>query len=149
MKVGFYILAITVSFTTAFSTVSKEELKVASDNSRKLANDLAQILDTIKADLGQAGENIVAGVSNDDDGDNVENILLQFQIHKLEQELLKLEQAQRLQNKTENEIPQVVVQEARQPKKLRLGDNRLKYRQMLEHFYHGDHFDFDISYSLK
>ena len=147
MKV-FVIVCVIIETVLGLSTVTKEDLKVASDNSRKLANDLAQILDTIKADLGQAGENIATGVSNDDDGDKVENILLQFQIHKLEQELLKLEQAQRLQNKTENEIPQV-VQAARQPKKLRLGDNRLKYRQMLEHFYHGDHFDFDISSSLK
>ena len=148
MKVFVIVCVAIIEAGFGLSTVTKEDLKVASDNSRKLANDLAQILDTIRADLGQAGENIATGVSNDDDADKVENILLQFQIHKLEQELLKLEQAQRLQNKTENEIPQV-VQEARQPKKLRLSDNRLKYRQMLELFYHGDNFDFDISYRLK
>ena len=86
MKVGFYILAITVPFTTAFSTVSKEELKVASDNSRKLANELTQILNKFKADLGhEEGEN--SEITNDadeaDDDDKVENILLQFQINKL------------------------------------------------------------------
>jgi len=142
MKVGFYILAITVPFTTAFSTVSKEELKVASDNSRKLANELTQILNRFKVDLGhEEGEN--SEITNDadeaDDDDKVENILLQFQINKLEQELNKLGQktfltTEIIQKNEEND------QIKRKGKASNDSDNRLKYREMLENFYHGDHF---------
>ena len=144
MKVGFYILVIIVPFTTAFSTVSKEELKVASDNSRKLANELTQILNKFKADLGhEEGEN--SEITNDadeaDDNDKVENILLQFQINKLEQELNKLGQktflttTQKTDQKNEEN-----GQLKRKGKDSKANDNRLKYRAMLENFYYGDHF---------
>ena len=146
MKVGFYILAITVPFTTAFSTVSKEELKVASDNSRKLANELTQILNRFKVDLGhEEGEN--SEITNDadeaDDDDKVENILLQFQINKLEQELNKLGQKTFLTTTEKTEIIQKNEENdqiKRKGKASNDSDNRLKYREMLENFYHGDHF---------
>ena len=146
MKVGFYILAITVPFTTAFSTVSKEELKVASDNSRKLANELTQILNKFKADLGH-GEGENSEITNDadeaDDDDKVENILLQFQINKLEQELNKLGQKTFLTTTEKIEIIQKNEENdqiKRKGKASEDSDNRLKYREMLENFYHGDHF---------
>ena len=140
--------------------------------SRRLANDLAQILNTIRADLGESGE---TGDDAANDDDKVENILLQFQINKLEQELSKLEQQQQTseaeKNITEESIVKNITEEEREvknvteeatkvkknvkqqlkrkPKKLKLNSNRLKYRKMLEHFYYGDHFDFHVSSHLK
>ena len=54
MKLFFFIL-IQILFTVVagLNTVTKEELKVASDNSRKLADELTQILDRLKVNLGQ------------------------------------------------------------------------------------------------
>ena len=54
MKLFFFIL-IHILFTVVagLNTVSKEELKVASDNSRKLADELTRILDRLKVNLGQ------------------------------------------------------------------------------------------------
>ena len=54
MKLFFFIL-IHILFTVVagLNTVSKEELKVASDNSRKLADELTRILDSLKVNLGQ------------------------------------------------------------------------------------------------
>merc|ERR1712025_1538413 len=118
-------------------TVSKEELKVASDNSRKLANELTQILNKFKADLGhEEGEN--SEITNDadeaDDDDKVENILLQFQINKLGQKTF-LTTTQKTDQKNEEN-----GQLKRKGKDSKANDNRLKYRAMLENFYYGDHF---------
>ena len=84
---------------SALNTVSREDLAEASENSRRLANDLAQILNTIRADLGESGE---TGDDAANDDDKVENILLQFQINKLEQELSKLEQQQQTSEAEKN-----------------------------------------------
>merc|ERR1719225_389255 len=62
--------------------ITREELKVASENSRKLANELTEIVEQLRAELEQEEE----------DDDKVENVLLQFQINKLEQEINKLTQ---------------------------------------------------------
>ena len=182
MKVLILIVYTGVIRECSALTVSREDLAEASENSRRLANDLAQILNTIRADLGESGE---TGDDAANDDDKVENILLQFQINKLEQELSKLEQQQQtseaeknitedesdmkniteeereVKNVTEESIVKNITEEEREvkndvkqqlkrkPKKLKLNSNRLKYRKMLEHFYYGDHFDFDVSSHLK
>ena len=172
MKVLILIVYTGVIRECSALTVSREDLAEASENSRRLANDLAQILNTIRADLGESGE---TGDDAANDDDKVENILLQFQINKLEQELSKLEQQQQTseaeKNITEESIGKNITEEEREvknvteeatevkknvkqqlkrkPKKLKLNSNRLKYRKMLEHFYYGDHFDFHVSSHLK
>ena len=49
----FFLIHILFTVIASFNTVTKEELKVASDNSRKLADELTKILDKLKVNLGQ------------------------------------------------------------------------------------------------
>merc|ERR1711971_744620 len=79
--------------------ITKEELKVASENSRKLADELTGIVEALKAKLEQEKTEVqrqreerrlgeISDSTEDlahEDDDKVENVLLQFQINKLEQ----------------------------------------------------------------
>ena len=118
MKVLILIVYTGVIRECSALTVSREDLAEASENSRRLANDLAQILNTIRADLGESGE---TGDDAANDDDKVENILLQFQINKLEQELSKLEQQQQTSEAEKN-----ITEEEREVKKITEEEREVK-----------------------
>ena len=73
-------------------TLTPEQLRVASLDSRRLADQLATILDRITGDPGITEEDTEDSDTEDDidDSDKVENILLQLEINQLEQELSRL-----------------------------------------------------------
>ena len=122
--------------------ITREELKVASENSRKLANELTEIVEQLRAELeqeeqeereGRGRTELGAGAEEDDD--KVENVLLQFQINKLEQEINKLTQdgeSDAILTKSEQ-----LVKSNKSSKSL---TNRKKFRRMLARFYFGDHY---------
>ena len=118
---------------TSLNTVTKEELKVASDNSKKLADELTQILNRIKADLGHRENSEIVNDATEEQSDDNDTVkLLQIQINQLEQEINKLEK----QNPT--------IDPKEKSAKLK-SSKRKKYRQMLEDFYHGKHFNSILS----
>ena len=132
MKVfkAFGILINILLTVNSLNTVTKEELKVASDNSKKLADDLTQILNRIKADLGQRENSEIVNDATEDLGDDNDTVkLLQIQINQLEQEINKLE----IQNRPKEKSAKLK------------SSKRKKYRQMLEDFYHGKHFNSILS----
>ena len=149
-------------------TLTPEQLRVASLDSRRLADQLATILDRITGDLSHTEEDI-------DDSDKVENILLQLEINQLEQELSRLTLATattaapststttttttttttvttRSHNSSQSPArgkaassgkaasPVKLIKSAKPAKLSRSKLNRKKFRKMLEQFYHGNHF---------
>ena len=141
-------------------TVTREQLRVASQDSRRLAEELETILDRITGDPGHTED-------TEDDG-KVENILLQLEINQLEQELSRLalttatttapsttttttpshKSSQALvRGQTTSSSKAVssakLIKAAKSAKAAKLSRsqlNRKKFRKMLERFYHGDHF---------
>ena len=142
-------------------TVTREQLRVASQDSRRLAEELATILDRITGDPGHTED-------TEDDG-KVENILLQLEINQLEQQLSRLalttatttapstttttsapshNSSQALvRGQTTSSSKAVssakLIKAAKSAKLSRSQHsqlNRKKFRKMLERFYHGDHF---------
>ena len=146
-------------------TLTPEQLRVASLDSRRLADQLATILDRITGDLSHTEEDT-------EDSDKVENILLQLEINQLEQELSRLalttvtttapsttttttttttvttpshssSQAP-ARGKTASSgkaaSPVKLIKSAKPTKLSRSKLNRKKFRKMLERFYHGNHF---------
>ena len=150
-------------------TVTREQLRVASQDSRRLAEELATILDRITGDPGHT-EDTEDGDTEDtedgdtEDGDKVENILLQLEINQLEQELSRLaltttttttttsapshNSSQALMRGQTTSSSKAVssaklIKAAKSAKAAKLSRsqlNRKKFRKMLERFYHGDHF---------
>ena len=122
--------------------ITREELKVASENSRKLANELTEIVEQLRAELeqeeqeereGRGRTELGAGAEEDDD--KVENVLLQFQINKLEQEINKL-----TQDGESDAILTKSEQLVKSDKSSKSFTNRKKFRRMLARFYFGDHY---------
>ena len=134
-------------------TVTREQLRVASQDSRRLAEELATILDRITGDPGHTED-------TEDDG-KVENILLQLEINQLEQELSRLaltttttttttsapshNSSQALMRGQTTSSSKAVssaklIKSAKSAKLSTSQLNRKKFRKMLERFYHGDHF---------
>ena len=142
-------------------TLTPEQLRVASLDSKRLAGQLATILDRITGDPGITEEDT-------EDSDKVENILLQLEINQLEQELSRLalttatttapsttttttvttpshNSSQALtRGKTaitgKAASPVKLIKPVKAAKLSRSQLNRKKFRKMLERFYHGDHF---------
>ena len=145
------LIILLMAFTRVFSLdtvgITKEELKVASENSRKLADELTGIVEALRAELeqeksGSGGQREregrrLSGISDDtedpdnQDDDKVENVLLQFQINKLEQEINKLTQTAAVEGASEGTSSDQGV------KTNKSNNNRKKYRRMLARFYYG------------
>ena len=103
MMVMMVVTLVQVLVAVEAVTVTREQLRVASQDSRRLAEELATILDRITGDPGHTEdtedgdtEDTEDGDTEDtedgdtEDGDKVENILLQLEINQLEQELSRL-----------------------------------------------------------
>lgn len=151
--------------------ITREELKVASENSRKLANELTEIVEQLRAELeqeeqeereGRGRTELGAGAEEDDD--KVENVLLQFQINKLEQEINKLTQdgesdaimtksEQLVKSNKSSKSSKSLTQDGesdailtkseqlvKSDKSSKSFTNRKKFRRMLARFYFGDHY---------
>ena len=149
MNLIILLMAITRVFSLDTVGITKEELKVASENSRKLANELTGIVEALRAELeqeksgsGSGGQRQregrrLSGISDDtedldnQDDDEVENVLLQFQINKLEQEINKLTQTAAAEG-----APTGTSSDQR-VKTNKSNNNRKKYRRMLARFYYG------------
>ena len=141
------ILVLTISRVFSLDTVgiTKQELKVASENSRKLADELTGIVEALKAELEQEKSEgqreregrRLSGISDNtedlahEDDDKVENVLLQFQINKLEQEINKL---------TLTAVEEGTSSDQQVKTNTTKSNNRKKYRRMLARFYYGDHY---------
>ena len=138
---------LTISRVFSLDTVgiTKQELKVASENSRKLADELTGIVEALKAELEQEKSEgqreregrRLSGISDNtedlahEDDDKVENVLLQFQINKLEQEINKL---------TLTAVEEGTSSDQQVKTNTNKSNNRKKYRRMLARFYYGDHY---------
>ena len=147
MNLIILLMAITRVFSLDTVGITKEELKVASENSRKLADELTGIVEALKAELEQekswaGGQREregrrLSGISDDtedldnQDDDKVENVLLQFQINKLEQEINKLTQTAAAEGASTGTSSDQRV------KTNKSNNNRKKYRRMLARFYYG------------
>ena len=142
-------------------TVTREQLRVASQDSRRLAEELATILDRITGDPGHTEDTEDSHTEDTEDGDKVENILLQLEINQLEQELSRLaltttttttttsapshNSSQALMRGQTTSSSKAVssaklIKSAKSAKLSTSQLNRKKFRKMLERFYHGDHF---------
>ena len=138
MNLIILLMAITRVFSLDTVGITKEELKVASENSRKLADELTGIVEALKAELEQEKSGRRLSVISDDtedldnqDDDKVENVLLQFQINKLEQEINKLTQTAAAEGASTGTSSDQRV------KTNKSNNNRKKYRRMLARFYYG------------
>ena len=147
MNLIILLMAVTRVFSLDTVGITKEELKVASENSRKLADELTGIVEALRAELeqeksGSGGQREregrrLSGISDDtedldnQDDDKVENVLLQFQINKLEQEINKLTQTAAVEGASEGTSSDQGV------KTNKSNNNRKKYRRMLARFYYG------------
>ena len=141
-------MAITRVFSLDTVGITKQELKVASENSRKLADELTGIVEALKAELEQEKSEgqrerereakRLSGISDNtedlahEDDDKVENVLLQFQINKLEQEINKLTQTAAEEGTSSDQQDKT--------NSTKSNNNRKKYRRMLARFYYGDHY---------
>ena len=167
MMVMMVMMLVQVLVAVEAVTVTREQLRVASQDSRRLAEELATILDRITGDPGHT-EDTEDG--DTEDGDKVENILLQLEINQLEQQLGRLalttatttapsttttttttpshNSSQALvRGQTTSSSKAVssakLIKAAKSAKAAKLSRsqlNRKKFRKMLERFYHGDHF---------
>lgn len=153
MNLIILLMAITGVFSLETVGITKEELKVASENSRKLADELTGIVEALKAELeqeksGSGGQREregrrLSGISDNtedlahEDDDKVENVLLQFQINKLEQEINKLTQTAAAEGASTGTSSgqRVKINTTKSS-----NNNRKKYRRMLARFYYGDHY---------
>lgn len=153
MNLIILLMAITGVFSLETVGITKEELKVASENSRKLADELTGIVEALKAELeqeksGSGGQREregrrLSGISDNtedlahEDDDKVENVLLQFQINKLEQEINKLTQTAAAEGASTGTSSgqRVKINTTKSS-----NNNRKKYRRMLAKFYYGDHY---------
>ena len=151
MNLIILLMAVTRVFSLDTVGITKEELKVASENSRKLANELTGIVEALRAELeqeksgsGSGGQRQregrrLSGISDDtedldnQDDDEVENVLLQFQINKLEQEINKLTQTPAAEGDSTGASSDLRVK----TKTTKSNNNRKKYRRMLARFYYG------------
>ena len=138
MNLIILLMAVTRVFSLDTVGITKEELKVASENSRKLADELTGIVEALKAELEQEKSGRRLSVISDDtedldnqDDDKVENVLLQFQINKLEQEINKLTQTAAAEGASTGTSSDQRV------KTNKSNNNRKKYRRMLARFYYG------------
>ena len=147
MKKILLLMTVTSVFSLDTVGITKEELKVASENSRKLADELTGIVEALKAELeeekregqreregrrfSEIGDNTEDPAHADDD--KVENVLLQFQINKLEQEINKLTQT------AAAEI-EATTEQVLQTNNTKSINNRKKFRRMLARFYYGNHY---------
>lgn len=148
MKKIILLMAITRVFSLDTVGITKQELKVASENSRKLADELTGIVEALKAELEQEKSEgqrereregrRLSGISDNtedlahEDDDKVENVLLQFQINKLEQEINKLTQTAAEEGTSSDQQDKT--------NSTKSNNNRKKYRRMLARFYYGDHY---------
>ena len=153
MNLLILLMAITGVFSLDTVWITKEELKVASENSRKLADELTGIVEALKAELeqeksGSGGQREregrrLSGISDNiedlahEDDDKVENVLLQFQINKLEQEINKLTQTAAAEGATTGTSSGQGVKTITTKSS---NNNRKIYRRMLARFYYGDHY---------
>ena len=147
MNLIILLMAVTRVFSLDTVGITKEELKVASENSRKLADELTGIVEALKAELeqeksGSGGQREregrrLSGISDDTEDldnqndDKVENVLLQFQINKLEQEINKLTQTAAVEGAS------TATSSDQRVKTNKSNNNRKKYRRMLARFYYG------------
>ena len=147
MNLIILLMAVTRVFSLDTVGITKEELKVASENSRKLADELTGIVEALRAELeqeksGSGGQREregrrLSGISDDTEDldnqndDKVENVLLQFQINKLEQEINKLTPTPAAEGASTGTSSDQRV------KTNKSNNNRKKYRRMLARFYYG------------
>ena len=147
MKTIILLWSITGVFSLDTVGITKEELKVASENSRKLADELTGIVEALKAELEQEKtegqrqreERRLSEISDStedlahEDDDKVENVLLQFQINKLEQQINELTQTA-AEGDTGTRSKKLVKTSTKST------NNRKKFRRMLTRFYFGNHY---------
>ena len=151
MKTIILLWSITGVFSLDTVGITKEELKVASENSRKLADELTGIVEALKAELEQEKteghrqreERRLSEIGDrtedlaHEDDDKVENVLLQFQINKLEQQINELTHTA-AEGDTGTRSEQLVKTTTTTTTKST--SNRKKFRRMLTRFYFGNHY---------
>ena len=148
MKTIILLWSISGVFSLDTVGITKEELKVASENSRKLADELTGIVEALKAELEQEKtegqrqreERRLSKISDStedlahEDDDKVENVLLQFQINKLEQQINELTQTAAEGDTGTRSEKLVNINTTKST------NNRKKFRRMLTRFYFGNHY---------